>query len=196
MSITHLNLHLPAYRLIACFHRKAASSSLRDAFLSAAGVKEPGAPFKRVQVRQLWVPPEKVREMRHDDNCRVVTFVRHPEERVRSAWHGSSARRQLRAKNWDDFVRKVAQTPDRKIDKHLRGQLYAMGTEPTPGYGFTLEGTEWRYVQQELHDYCGLELPPLGRFNVSKSHDAPWTDEQRGLIRDRYAADYEAFGYK
>jgi len=195
MSLNHLNMHLPDRRLVACFHRKAASSSLRDAFLVAAGAKDLGGPFKQAQRHVLWIPPEKVRALQKNDAHCVVAFGRHPEERVRSAWSNSIAPRRLRAKSWGDYVRKTASTPDHITDKHLRGQVYAMGTEASPGYAHRLEDMDWREVQQQLRDYCGLELPDIGRLNVSKSHDAPWTDEQRGLIRERYAADYKAFGY-
>jgi hypothetical protein len=195
MSVNHLNMHLPDRRLIACFHRKAASSSLRDAFLVASGAKDFGGPFKAAQRHVLWIPPKQVRALQEDANHCVVAFGRHPEERVRSAWSNSIASCRLNANSWDDYVRKVAATSDSATDKHLRGQVYAMGTEASPGYAFRLEDMDWQEVQQKLLDYCGLELPKIRRLNVSKSHDAPWTDEQRELIRERYADDYKAFGY-
>ena len=138
---------------------------------------------------------------------RVVRIVRHPMERLLSAyldgrhlraWPGK--RRMAPNASFADVVRRVTALPDALVNPHLRRQSAMCAAPPSvPQRVLKLEEYRtWRpWLLKQLH-WADDALParPVGRVSATPERVAKfYTPELRKRVLEWAAADLERFGY-
>ena len=201
------NSYLPSHRLVFSFQPRAASTSIKRALMEALGVDlDP----KIIDSKQLESLNRQSASQLRDlaKHALILAFVREPAARLESCYRhffcsgrplkkNQRLARQLRMRpnngSLSTFVERAVQIPDEAADHHIASMTYST---PVWHKVFRFEdGFEWDRVRAIAAER-GLKLGGLGHYNKSRSYDSELTDRHRELIRDRYAADYEAFGYK
>ena len=187
---------------------KAANTSVKVALLEAQG-RGHLRPHDPSTFREL-SPAECLQAIA--DGAFVFTFTRHPYDRFKSAWRDlirndrwvyvrgmRRFRNQLnKSMSPECFARFVSGVPDKEADNHFRSQTALLHKSGAPL--FTLAGRvenaadDWRRVQRKVYDRFGLTLPSLPVHNATDGR-APLNRTVRTLLRERYARDFEIFGY-
>lgn len=139
-----------------------------------------------------WCEPQEI--PRH---YYAFTVVRHPLERVRSGWADRVRRYGLYGgMSWSNFVSMLSMTSDDDVDVHFKGQKYAVDMCSAPVEVFRYEDldVDWAALTLRLRERGG-RLGPLQRMNECRGDKPGFTHEQVSLLKQRYAADFAAFGY-
>lgn len=191
---------------------KAANTSIRTALLStitgefdadARVHKDPRLP-KLLQANALTACRE---------DAFVFTVVRHPAQRVRSAYKNKigkgkkvfgPARRVgiYRSDDFTTFLTKLASVPSMSLDSHFRPQTellqIAMQDSRLQVYKMEDLGDCWQEIAANIETATGATLPAeLTKLNASGTKpQEPFTDEQINLINLLYGKDFETFGYE
>ncbi|MCF3640569.1 sulfotransferase family protein [Rhizobium sp. TRM95111] len=141
------------------------------------------------------------------------TFVRNPYDRLVSCYQNKLQENENASQNmkrmgiehgmpFDLFVRKVAATPDRRVDVHLRsqaGMLLDWRGRVVADYVGRVEtiGDDWQALNTML---CARGMPvlrDLGLVNASRSERSElgqlYTPELRSLVHGRYRRDFALF---
>jgi hypothetical protein len=131
-------VHFPGYNLCFAFMPKVANTSMKMAFAKLQRL--PGFDKSQVGIHSYYkgVSPQ---EIAHFD-CPKFMFVRNPFDRLVSAWQSKlidkishpSFNRFGMYKNmsFNEFARKVCETPDNISDHHWRSQTYEMYANNKP----------------------------------------------------------------
>ncbi|MCH5375255.1 MAG: sulfotransferase family protein [Planctomycetes bacterium] len=100
-----------------------------------------------------------------------------------------------------DFVRRVAEIPDEQADGHFVSQFFALSFQgqPVVDYIGRFENlpADWDHVRQRF----GLDPLPWAPVGSARPrldfqwHRSCYTPELVALVRERYAADIQHFGY-
>lgn len=187
---------------------KAANTSVKVALLIAQG-RGHLRPHDPSTFREM-SPAECLQAIA--DGAFVFTFTRHPYDRFRSAWrdlirndrwvHVWGMRRYRNQLNKsmspECFARFVSSVPDKEADNHFRSQTALLHKAGAPL--FTMAGrvetldADWDRVQRVVSDRFNLTLPSLPVHNATDGR-APLNRATRKLLRERYATDFETFGY-
>lgn len=174
---------------------KCASTSIKLALLESDGLRE-----------QLGAYPHACRRWRavpgYFRPCVVFTFVRHPLERLLSAWreklqtgkarHLGGACPLLTTASFDEWVQWITSQQPTAVDKHWRPQARILRNQNWPDFIGKIENltADW----QRLMDEYGL--PPLPHANESADTQRPEISAVTlGRIANFYAEDLQAFGY-
>lgn len=198
---------------------KAANSTIRYRLAADLNLRDGG---RRPSNDAFWLdrPPEIARCLTRLQFARLprserpwcFTVVRHPVARLWSAWNNKVVQNDaLSARfvamgvttgtGFDDFVARVAATPDADCDIHVRSQwgILALGDRLLPDHVARVESldSDWQAIRDRVLSEGGPRLGDLGARNVRvaatpdvAAQIAPATLR---LIRARYAADFAAF---
>jgi hypothetical protein len=99
---------------------------------------------------------------------------------------------------FDAFVEAIHAVPDHEATgagQHFRGQFYdiSIGGRLIPDHIGRFEQIEETW--QEVQERSSIPLPDLKHFNKSVKDNPPMSNATIELLRERYAADFEAFAY-
>lgn len=148
----------------------------------------------------------------------LFSFVRNPLARLHSSYvnkiedvrtrHESTGEGENRSIFWnhditldmsfDEFIERLIEIPDPKIDRHLRSQASVLcykGNVLVDYVGrFENMAEDWRVIAEEY------QLPLLPHKNKSSksetsSPQSPYTYRTAKIVADRYREDIEIFGY-
>lgn len=198
---------------------KAANSTIRYRLAADLGLRRPG---RRPSNDAFWLdqPDDVARcltrlqfaRLPRDSRPWCFTVVRHPVARLWSAWNNKVQENQIlsarframgvdRGLSFEEFVVRVAETPDAACDIHVRSQwaILALGDRLLPDHVARVEslGPDWEAIRSRVLAEGGPHLGDLGARNVRvgatpdvAGRIAPDT---LALIRTRFAADFAAF---
>ena len=144
-----------------------------------------------------------------------VTFVRHPGARLVSCWADKVVKRYIPSfasfgvterMAWSDFFDAVMATEDHQCTgsaQHWRGMTYDLTYKGKvlPNVIGRVESmeTEWDRVRECLRKHTQLDLMGAQAHLNPSSHDK-WNDyytpAQYGKLKDRFAEDFQFFGYQ
>jgi hypothetical protein len=147
----------------------------------------------------------------HEDAF-VFTVVRHPAQRVRSAYKNKigkgkkvfgPARRVgiYRSDDFTTFLTKLASVPSMSLDSHFRPQteLLQIGMQDSRLQIYKMEelGQRWHEIAANIETATGAKLSAeLTKLNASGARpQEPFTAEQMNLINLLYEKDFRTFGY-
>jgi hypothetical protein len=139
----------------------------------------------------------------------VFSFVRNPLDRLYSSYMDKiqDVRNSGQTKNifwnlgitldmnFEDFVARVAEIPDEKIDRHLRSQSAFLCEDEHVVVDyvgkFERMSEDWKYLSDKFN------LPDLPHKNKSSKSEAatPYTLSAAKIAAQRYKKDIELFGY-
>ena len=202
------NWLVPQARLIVFGIPKCASSSLKRAFAVAMKLMDPadpGMPIRQVNKQLHKVTPAEAAALtRH--GWRGVTITRDPYDRFMSLWNERvrgmpESRRGFPA---DvpvlEFAQWLAARGDDAVDHHARLQLSAIshGGEIIPGIRLAFEQLpkSWDRFRREFPEIGLGAFPHLRKRRVGEDARSALCAQTRRLIAERYAGDFEAFGYR
>ncbi len=184
---------------------KCANTSLKQAILMHRGDPvDTDRPGWFVRIHNAARLPYIGRARVHEADL-VVGAVRDPVERLVSCWRdkvGRVAQLEFRKPGkvtagtpWPDFVAAVCSTPDEECDQHFRSltaDLVVNGQEPDILLNTEHLEQDWRYLEKALNWVPRFECPRLHETG-DRCPRPDVTQEQRGLIRERFAEDYSRF---
>ncbi|MEL0167855.1 MAG: sulfotransferase family protein [Pseudomonadaceae bacterium] len=145
-----------------------------------------------------------------DQGLFVFAFVRDPLARLHSAWVNKivdgekfGRRNILRCHgmhygmSFADFVRRVSELKDNQVDRHIRSQAWFLADEKglLPQFVGQLErfGDDWQRLQAQLPTLGNVDHMNKAAFNMD--HLAAYDDRTLELAVERFAKDFELFGY-
>ena len=125
------------------------------------------------------------------DDSRLITFVRHPLDRLVSAYYGIW-RGKKHSLPIDEFVDRVCGYNPLEVDKHVRPQWTFIYKQPYFIGKFESLLSDWEKLMGEF-----TYLLPLQHKNSSNHPhwEKVFSKEARVKAEDYYAKDYEMFGY-
>lgn len=186
---------LPGEQLAFCLMGKVANTSVKNAVLSSLGRPERFAPEQGV------LPWHALQFLKSTEGYRVLAMVRHPLDRLVSAWADPLLMRTILCRipgitpdmGFAAFARRVVALPDRGLDHHLRSQTALLR-------GLTVRAADIGRLEDMPVTWCkfqeivmqhGGRLADLQRHHVG--HREPWrkfydTDLRR-LVERRYDED-------
>ena len=189
------NIIITEHNLVVMPVRKAGCSSITEACKTRIG-------RQHFHLRNnSFVPEWKAR------GALVATFARHPFDRFVSFYEHLVIRSPYKAlipfgitggMAFEDVAELVAGVSDEDADIHFRGQVFSLSLdgEFLPNWIGTFET-----LYSSWADFCEHTTAPLPKDlpHRNKSDRRPWhtyyNDRTMALIRERYAADFEVFGY-
>ncbi|MBJ3775034.1 sulfotransferase family 2 domain-containing protein [Acuticoccus mangrovi] len=195
---------------------KAANSQMRARLAARAGLDQAGR--WSVNQDQYWADPRR-REValltggelrRRYPDAAVFTVVRNPFDRLASCYRSKMLEETgkvdfgpgfARGMAFDAFVRRVAETPDRRANKHFRAQTSILfrGGEPKSLFVVRLDrlADEWPALRRHLIEARGFDIGPVPGPEGAPRPDSlarvQWTDELIALARERYRDDLARF---
>lgn len=202
----HSSIVVPEHKLVFMYCQKAGSSSLKRLFLKDLKYV-PGEkgmlPLKTTE----WVVK----------NCKdwlKIGVVRNPYSRIVSCWYEKTQLKSFKdfrplgihhGISFRDFVSKVSEIPDEKIDRHLISQSAFMYYDGhlVPDYLFHLESLQkhWPLIQGIVKEGTqdGLEMPPLrhdNKHNGGKKYRSCFDTDIKEKHDKRYEEDIRNLGYE
>ena len=189
------NLVIPEFKFIFMPIYKAASSSINTV------LKE--------NYRRTWIFTRDNREVAAiiDDTWNVVTWTRHPLDRLVSAWRHLILRddwyKPLKACGmrgympFAEFVERVAECPDEEADKHFRSQTAMLTYEDKllPTHVWSFEDLATGY--NEFRGMVGFDtpetLPHINKRNDGTAWQQFYDGQTYALARGRYADDLKTW---
>jgi len=213
MDRRHKFIISPEYNFIYYEIQKCATETLRKYFLGNKNRNRNPNKYGAVRISGglSTVVPYRA------DGFYQFTFIRNPFERIVSAWlskfpqyhdpkhptlPGIRDPRLSLDTTFEEFVRFIAQIPDKKADCHFKS-MHAFLPDIENGRVWTSDFTIGRVESLEsdfnyIRVRIGLPLDPIPVENKTKK-DKPWreyyTPELRDLVALRYAKDLKIFGY-
>ena len=190
---------------------KAANTSIRTAMLKCSD-EPPTGPVSVHHDPRLYKEPQHIALRSAAADAFVFSVVRHPANRIRSAFHnkigvlkkafGLADRIGVsRFDSFDTFLEKVASVPSYSLDSHFRPQseILSFGLKDSRLKIFRMEELHdhWPEIASRLSNATGKPLIELGHHNASKQNeDQPFTDRQKRLIQLIYAEDFRVLDYE
>lgn len=191
---------------------KAANTSIRIALLPLCGA-DAGA-LKRPSKVHKFEALNKSQAVEGypglDEDAYIFTVVRHPAERLLSAWKNKvrsmrdfGPAKAIGLRPWmsfDAFLETIASVPKEMLDSHFRMQSLLL-SEPLKAPKVKVIKMEnldedWPAISSQIETRSGIALGPLESFNVTGAAEAHrFTKRQRHLIEYCHGADFENFGY-
>lgn len=194
----------PAYKCCYMAVNKAASNTLNHVLYDTFGAPEYKRKASRMENRQAWF---------------VFTFVRHPWERMLSSYTHNiaqgkvtgpqKARGIVRTMTLRDYIEHICSMEDSHMDKHWVPQVYRLSDDEgnfIPDFVGKVEWLEIDYAKlQRALPYVAARLPFPSALPKKKRrrHYRTRLDmadvmspNLRALVRKRYSADFERFGYE
>lgn len=191
---------------------KVATRSIRKAFAKASSLAADTYPsFEAFEDdNSLHIKQDEIRDLVGSDF--IFAFTRHPLSRLYSAYVNkiTDAKRAGRRNifqchgitldiTFSDFVKRVCQMPDHKIDRHLRSQTWFLCNSAgvlIPDYVGHLEvfADHWEELRNKIPQL--LEIPHKNKGSHGSDYMSYYTPDTEKLARERYAEDFLLLGYE
>lgn len=190
---------------------KAANTSIRTALLPCFGI-DPTSVQNVHQDSRIPKASSKAIVRNAGPECYMFTVVRHPAERILSAyrnkigkekrWFGhAKALGVLPDATFDEFLERLMYAPRLAIDSHFCPQVdllyYPLKTRELSIYKNEILAAEWPKIANRIKNSSGrAPAAVLESLNQSRKTESPsFTQFQRRLIEAMFYDDFEKFGY-
>jgi len=190
------NIVLHEEKVVLFLLPKAANSSIKAALLSRMGYRVPALDEQVGALSLLhnhpafhFVTPEEV--YKHYMSYSRILIYRDPLLRVESYWrdmNDPSTDKYRPGVDFSMFIELVCR-PDEEANIHFKSATYLSS------YRGKLLANEIARIPtglENISNFLGLDLQKLNQSD--RSVVAPWTEELRARIRERFAKDYTYFG--
>ncbi len=190
---------------------KVATRSIRQAFeASSAGLTGESLSLDVLEKQfSKHITHDQIRP--HVGNAFLFAFVRNPLTRLHSAYRDKIVNAERAGKanifachgmtfgmTFEQFVKRVAEIPDRSIDRHLRSQASFLTDKSgclIPDFIGQLESFQegWEAVREKVPS---LHTVPHRNSSQTVDHSTAYSPEIKKIARIRYQKDFELFGYE
>ena len=187
---------------------KAACSSIKYALRPLTETSSQSAPgihsFPGFEVRRF---DEIANEL--DGDWLVFTVVRHPVDRIQSAWR-DKMRSEEKITSWmklhalrpgdsfDRFVHIISLWPTITLDEHVMPQsmlLHHVRELPIRVYRFEDLDNVWPELSAEITRRSGVEVGPLAKMNSTEPSVPEMSTRTEARLKRLYEKDFARFGY-
>lgn len=189
---------------------KVATRSIRNALYTSAGGASESNEFANFESENSAHVAKKYIRKQVDQGVFVFAFVRDPLARLHSAWVNKIVdgekygRRNIfrchgmpYGMSFSDFVRRVHQLEDHQLDRHIRSQAWFLADARgvLPQFVGRLErfSDDWQVLRQRLPVLGAVDH--MNKAAFSMDHLSAYDDQTLALAVERYAKDFELFGY-
>ena len=189
---------------------KVATRSIRQAFANTRELGYDGADFSAFEQRHsAHLSAHEIRARVGD--APVFAFVRHPLARLHSAWVNKIVDAERKGErnilachgihfgtSFEDFVDRVCDLPDRRIDRHLRAQVWFLHDEQglIPTFVGKMEcfPDDWQRLRETI-PVLG-EVGHANKAAFGADYVSHYTPRMIDKVVQRYEADFRLFGYE
>ena len=201
------NLVLTQHPLAFMLLPKVANTSIKAAVLQSIGIDAGYAGlnhFMSQAMRNAHIFRIKSKQELAGSDRFKAAFVRNPYDRIVSCYKDKVLRNHHRAFDkydiphgcsFDYFVRRISDIPDDKADQHFRSQYHELYYQDKLVPDFVGKFESLNDDWSRLNSLIDLDLSPLPHHNKTDDKTIDISLPLCRLIRERYADDFEAFGY-